>query len=60
MIEAEYVEATVTATADTRRATLEAALAEIARDGDEAERKEIAARLVEVANELTEGATAKA
>ena len=60
VIEAEYVEATVTATADTRRAALEAALAEIARDGDEAERKEIAARLVEVANELMEGAMAKA
>ena len=61
VIEAEIVEATAaTATADTRRAALDAILAEIARDGDEAERKATAARLVEVANELKNGATVKA
>ena len=63
VIDAEIIEATattVTATADTRRAALDAILAEIARDGDDAERKATAARLAEAARELKKGATAKA
>ena len=59
VIEAEIIEAT-TATADTRRAALDAILAEIARDGDEAERKATAERLAQAASELAKGATAKA
>ena len=63
VIEAEVVEvkeADATATADTRRAALEAALAEIVRHGDESERKATAERLAEVISELQNGATAKA
>ena len=59
MIEAEVVEVT-DATADTRRAALEAALAEIVQHGDEAERKATAERLAQAASELQKGATAKA
>ena len=59
MIEAEVVEVT-DATADTRRAALEAALAEIVQHGDEAERRATAARLARAASELQKGATAKA
>ena len=59
VIEAEVVEVT-DATADTRRAALEAALAEIVRHGDEAERKATAERLAQAASELQKGATAKA
>ena len=58
VIEAEVVEvreADATATADTRRA----ALAEIVRHGDEAERKATAGRLAEAIDELTNGATAR-
>ena len=63
VIEAEVVEvreADATATADTRRAAdLDAALAEILRHGDEAERKATAGRLAEAIDELTNGATAR-
>ena len=59
VIEAEVVEMT-DATAETRRAALEAALAEIVQHGDEAERKATAARLAQAASELQKGATAKA
>ena len=60
VIEAEIVEQTDAATADTRRRALDAILAEIVSNGDEAERKATAARLVEVINELTKGAKPKA
>ena len=59
VIEAEVVEVT-DATAETRRAALEAALAEIVQHGDEAERRATAARLAQAASELQKGATAKA
>ena len=62
VIEAEVVEVRevdATATADTRRAALEAVLAEIVRHGDEAERKATAGRLAEAIDELTNGATAR-
>ena len=61
VIEAEVIEQTdaTTATADTRRAALDAALAEIVSNGDDAERAATAARLAKAINELTNGATAK-
>ena len=54
VIDAECVEAAPTA--ETRRAALEAALAEIVRHGDEAERRATAERLALAARELAHGA----
>ena len=66
VIDAEVIEqtdatptATETATAETRRAALDAILAEIVSKGDDAERAATAARLAEAITELTNGATAK-
>ncbi len=60
VIEAEVVETDAPSATDTRRAALDAILAEIVSNGDEAERKATAARLAEVINELTKGAKPKA